>query len=79
MVKSLPADPVIKFCVDAVSPFNEIIAFPVNNSSKVSFLTVLSTGFQVRIGSEVSPENGYFNLKAGRILLFPLSTTNRAL
>ena len=79
MLKSDPVVPVAKVCVDAVNPLSEIMAFPVNNCSKVIFLTVLSAGFHVKMESDKDPENGYFNLKAGRILLFPLSMTNRAL
>ena len=79
MLKSGPNVPMAKVCVEPVSPFKDLMVFPVNRFKSVVFLTVLSSGFHVKMESEIAPEKGYFNLKAGRIALFPLSTTNRAL
>ena len=79
MLKSVPSVPVAKVCVEPVSPFKDLMVFPVNRFKSVTFLTVLSAEFHVKMESEMAPEKGYFNLKAGRIEVFPLSMTNRAL
>lgn len=65
MLKSDPEVPVAKVCVETVSPFKDLMVFPVNKFKSVIFLTVLSIGFQVRIESEIAPVKGYLSFNAG--------------
>ena len=65
IVKSVPIFPVAKVCVEPVSPFKDLMVFPVNRFKRVTFLTVLSAGFQVRMESEIAPVKGYLSFNAG--------------